>query len=70
MNARRYLVYHLRWQASTLVMLAPMYLLNEVVGLAGTTALPFVQLVGACIFWYVDSLIFTSDLLDDTDDTT
>ena len=57
-KSKQYLIYHGRWQLSTLVMMLPMYLLADVVGLASFYALPIVQFIGATIFWYVDKWIF------------
>jgi len=54
----RFLLYLTRWQASTLVMLGPMWLFNERLGLAGWIALPIVQCIGALVFWYPDRWIF------------
>lgn len=57
LQQHRYVTYHLRWQASTVVMTLPMLALN-ILGLAGWQALPIVQFIGATIFWYVDKWIF------------
>ena len=62
-NWRQFLVYHGRWQASTFVMMLPMYLLIFYLPLNGVSALPFVQFIGANIFYPIDKTIFTSDRL-------
>lgn len=61
MDIRRYLLYHGRWQLSTVVMMGPMYALTTIFGLSGTLALPIVQVIGAAIFYYVDRWIFNDD---------
>ena len=59
MNLKQYAIYHGRWQLSTIVMMGPMFIATTMLGLPGWIALPIVQLIGACIFWYVDKWIFT-----------
>lgn len=54
-----YLLYHGRWQLSTVVMTGPMWLFNEQFGWPGWMALPVVQFFGAIVFWYVDKWLFT-----------
>lgn len=58
MNLKQYTIYHGRWQLSTLVMMGPMFLATTMLGLPAWLALPLVQFIGACIFWYIDSWIF------------
>ncbi len=60
MEAKRYATYHLRWQASTVVMLGPMALFAAM-GIGRYLSLVLVQIVGACIFWYVDKWIFSDE---------
>jgi len=55
-NLRKYLIYHGRWQASTVVMLAPITFFSWYFG--PQISLVFSQFIGACIFWYVDKWIF------------
>jgi hypothetical protein len=57
-SSSKYLQYHGRWQLSTLVMTPFMYFFTESMGLPSVYALPIVQFIGACIFWYVDRWIF------------
>jgi len=57
-NWKQYGIYHGRWQLSTVVMSAPLYVLTDVLGLMSVIALPIVQFIGACVFWYVDRWIF------------
>jgi hypothetical protein len=54
----RYLVYHLRWQVSAVVMMPVLYLLDHL-SLALWLSLMLSQCFGAFIFWYIDSFIFT-----------
>jgi hypothetical protein len=60
-NWKKYGIYHARWQLSTVVMSAPLYVLTDVVGLMSVVALPIVQFLGACVFWYVDGWIFDEE---------
>jgi hypothetical protein len=54
----RYLIYHLRWQVSAIVMMPILYLLDYL-NLALWLSLMLSQCFGAFIFWYVDLFIFT-----------
>lgn len=58
MTLKQYAIYHGRWQLSTVVMMGPMFVATTMIGLPGWAALPLVQVIGACIFWYVDRWIF------------
>lgn len=58
MDYKKYAIYHGRWQLSTLVMTIPIFVLTSWLGLPSVVALPIVQFIGACIFWYVDKWIF------------
>lgn len=61
MDWTQYGIYHARWQLSTVVMTAPMYVLTEVFSLVSIVALPIVQFIGACVFWYIDRWIFDDE---------
>ena len=61
MNWKQYGIYHGRWQLSTIVMAGPITLLSA--HFSPWLALALAQVVGACVFWYVDKWIF-----DDRDD--
>jgi len=52
---RKYLVYHLRWQISGIVMM-PVLMLTE--NLGTVVGVIIAQLIGAMIFWFVDRKIF------------
>jgi hypothetical protein len=54
----RYLIYHLRWQVSAIVMMPVLYLLDRF-NLALWASLMLSQCFGAFIFWYIDWFIFT-----------
>ncbi|XGI83405.1 hypothetical protein ACEU6E_09020 [Halorutilales archaeon Cl-col2-1] len=54
---KRYLIYHGRWQLSTLVMMLPMTVL-DLLSLPVQINLIITQFIGACIFWFVDRKIF------------
>jgi hypothetical protein len=56
MDWRKYGVYHARWQASTVVMAIPITLFERI--FSPVVALAFAQVIGACVFWYVDGWIF------------
>lgn len=58
MKKYRYLVYHLRWQVSAIVMMPVLYLLDRL-NLALWLSLMLSQCFGAFVFWYVDLFIFT-----------
>jgi hypothetical protein len=55
----RYIVYHLRWQLSAVVMMPVMYSLYAF-QLPLWATLMLSQFFGALIFWYIDLLIFTN----------
>lgn len=57
MDTRQYLLYHGRWQLSTIVMIGPMTLLGYF-DVSRPVSLVLVQVLGAMIFWYVDRWIF------------
>lgn len=72
--SKQYLIYHLRWQASTVVMSGPitfftwslewvrsleMVPIPEVI--VPALALSLAQFIGAIIFWYVDNWIFNDE---------
>ena len=52
---RKYLVYHLRWQISGIVMM-PVLMLTK--NLGTVIGVILAQLIGAAIFWYIDKKIF------------
>ncbi|MDY6774856.1 MAG: hypothetical protein SV253_02025 [Halobacteria archaeon] len=54
---KRYLIYHGRWQLSTLVMMLPMTML-DLLKLPVQINLVITQFIGACIFWFIDRRIF------------
>lgn len=56
MNWPQFSVYHLRWQASTAVMLPMMIVLESYLPIY--LNLPIGQAFGACIFYFVDRRIF------------
>jgi hypothetical protein len=55
----QYLVYHLRWQASALIMMAPLYLLEKYTTINTYLRLMLIQFFGAIIFWWIDKIIFS-----------
>lgn len=57
--AKKYTIYHARWQLSSIVMMLPMYIFSTMLALPIWIAFPIVHLIGATIFWYVDKHIFT-----------
>ncbi|MBD3884239.1 hypothetical protein IFO70_21080 [Phormidium tenue FACHB-886] len=60
MKQYQYLIYHLRWQVSAIVMMPVLYWLDRL-NLALWASLMFSQCFGAFIFWYIDLFIFTAD---------
>jgi hypothetical protein len=56
-NLKRYLIYHGRWQLSTIVMAVPITILTMY--LPAAVALALAQFMGACVFWYLDRWIFS-----------
>jgi hypothetical protein len=60
MDLRRYVLYHGRWQLSTLVMVGPMWLLGQF-NVSRPVSLVLVQAMGACIFYYIDYWIFNDN---------
>ena len=61
MDWKKYTIYHVRWQLSAVVMVAPMFVATTLVGLEGWLALFPVHVFGAVIFWYIDKRIFDDD---------
>lgn len=61
MNIKRYGLYLIRWQLSTPILAAVLYLLA---GLGALTATIIANLIGGLIFFWVDRFIFTSRALD------
>lgn len=59
MNWKKYGIYHGRWQLSTVVMAIPITILSSY--FPAYVALAFSQVIGACIFWYVDKWIFNDN---------
>lgn len=59
MNKTKYVMYHGRWQASTVIMSVPITIFSW--RFHPVIALAFAQFIGACLFWYVDKWIFTSE---------
>jgi len=53
----KYVIYHSRWQLSTVVMAIPITVFSAY--FPPYAALALAQVVGACIFWYVDKWIFS-----------
>lgn len=56
----RFFIYFMRWQLSTLVLMLPMWYFEKL----GLTAIPnliICQCIGACIFYWIDMLIFNRD---------
>jgi hypothetical protein len=54
----RYLIYHLHWQVSAIVMMPVLYWLDRP-NFPLWAALMLSQCFGAFIFWYIDLFIFT-----------
>ncbi len=59
MDWKRYGIYHARWQVSTVVMALPITIFSR--HFEPFIALALSQVIGACVFWYVDSWIFEDD---------
>ncbi len=59
-NIKRYGLYLIRWQLSTPILAAVLYLLA---GLGALTATVIANLIGGLIFFWVDRFIFTSRTL-------
>lgn len=58
---KRYLIYHARWQLSSILMMAPMYFFATLLALPIWAAFPIVHVIGGAIFWYIDGWIFSED---------
>jgi len=56
---KKYLIYHGRWQLSTVVMSGPITLFSYY--FSPIIALAFSQVIGACVFWYIDKWIFNDE---------
>jgi len=54
-----YIIYHLRWQGSIVCLWPVMYLLEHLIN-SIAIKLILANFIGACIFWFVDRLIFSS----------
>ena len=57
---RTYLIYHLRWQISALIMMPVMMFLEEHLPLYANLMLG--QFVGAVVFWGIDKRIFRDEI--------
>jgi len=57
-NIKRYLIYHLRWQVSAIIMMGPMMIL-QAFGFPLWLNLSIGQFIGAIIFYYIDKKIFS-----------
>ena len=64
---KQYLIYHARWQLSTLVML-PFMIGLETLGLPLWLNLAVGQFIGACIFFYIDKRIFKEHKQDNIEE--
>ena len=62
---RRYIIYHIRWQLSALIMFPLMSFLDQYLPL--WLNLMIGQCFGACVFWFIDSWIFRTDFGDDSE---
>ena len=58
-KSKQYIIYHGRWQLSTIVMSGPITLLSY--HFSPVIALALSQVIGACIFWKVDEWIFKDE---------
>jgi len=56
---KRYFVYHARWQLSTVVMAIPITVFGWMFG--PVVSLALAQVIGACVFWYIDKWIFDDE---------
>ena len=59
MDWKKYFIYHGRWQLSTIIMAIPITFFS--LYFPPYVALALAQVIGACIFWYVDSWIFSDE---------
>lgn len=51
---KRFLIYALRWQLSSIILAPCIYLFSNNAMLAAIVS----NLLGACLFWWIDKLIF------------
>jgi hypothetical protein len=59
MDWKKYLIYHGRWQLSTVVMLGPITVFSWYFG--PQVSLVLSQVIGAAVFYKVDQWIFTDN---------
>lgn len=56
-NKLPYIFYHLRWQGSIICLWPFLYLLEHLID-SLAIRLILANFIGACIFWYIDKIIF------------
>lgn len=55
---KRFIIYALRWQLSSPILAATLYFLNPLGFVAATI---IANIIGACVFFYVDESIFNKE---------
>lgn len=59
--SKKYVAYHLRWQLGWFVFTPILYILIDYFKFPLWSSMIIAQFIGACIFWYVDRLIFKNN---------
>lgn len=57
-NWKQYLIYHGKWQLSTIVTIPLMYLFADICGLPYWASIFLFNIIGAVLFWPIDKWIF------------
>lgn len=57
-NWKQFLIYHGKWQLSTIVTIPLMYLFTDIVGMPYWGSIISFNIIGAFIFWPIDKWIF------------
>jgi len=60
-NFKRYIIYHIKWQAGVVISWPCMWLMHDIWGWSNFWTIIGFQFVGALIFWNIDKLIFKND---------
>jgi len=58
-NLKQFIVYHIRWQSGFIVSFPVMYICQQYYHMSLFWSVFSFQFVGACLFYFIDKLIFS-----------